>query len=111
MAEEGDGENSRGQSWELAKLVGNYERFTKDVDNKLTRIEERLDEGAESFSSIKLTIASKSEKIDNIDKRLADVENNGGLSRRRRWQVDGTTLAAAILTFKEIVTAFIGMFQ
>jgi len=108
MGKDGDDENPGGQSWELAKLVGNYERFTKDVDQKLARIEERLDEGAESFSSIKTTIATKSEKIDNLENRLEDLENNGGLSRRRRWQVDGTTIAAIILTVKEIVTTLLG---
>ena len=104
---DGDGD----QTWELAKLVGNYERFTKDVDNKLFRIEERLDEGVNSFSGIKLTIASKSEKIDNIDKRLVDIENNGGISKRRRWQVDGTTIAALVLAVKEIFTFLTGVFH
>lgn len=105
MDKDGDG---GGQSWELAKLVGNYERFTKDVDQKLARIEERLDEGAESFSSIKSTIATRTEQINNIEVRLKDVENNGGLSRRRRWQVDGTTLAAVILTIKELFITLVG---
>ncbi len=107
MDKDGD-ENPGGESWELAKLVGNYERFTKDVDQKLARIEERLDEGAQSFSSIKSTIATKSEKIDNLEVRLTDVENDGGLSRRRRWQVDGTTIAAVILTVKEVVATLLG---
>ena len=109
MGKDGDDENPGGQSWELAKLVGNYERFTKDVDQKLARIEERLDEGAESFSSIKSTIATKTEQFNNLENRVEDLENNGGLSKRRRWQADGTTIAATILAVKEILCAILGI--
>lgn len=108
MGKDGDDDNPGGQSWELAKLVGNYERFTKDVDEKLTSIDKRLEEGAETFTNIKTTIAEKSVVIDNLENRLEDLENNGGLSRRKRWQVDGTTIAAVILTIKEIVTTLLG---
>lgn len=108
MDKEGDGENPSGTSWELAKLVGNYERFTQDVDNKLSRIEDKLEDSAETFGMIKTTIAEKTMKINNIENRLENLENNGGLSRRRRWQVDGTAIATVILTVKEIITTFFG---
>lgn len=107
MSKNGDGDD--GQTWELAKLVGNYERFTQDVDTKLSRIEDRLNENAETFSNIKTTIASKTVEINNLENRVEDLENNGGqLSKRRRWQIDGTSVATIVLTLKEIVAAILG---
>jgi len=106
---DGDGDNGDGQSWELAKLVGNYERFTQDVDTKLSRIEDRLNENAETFGEIKTTMATKTVEINNLENRVEDLEDNGGqLSKRRRWQIDGTSVAAIVLTLKEIVTAILG---
>ena len=110
--DEGDGDNPTGaglggQTWELAKLVGNYERFTQDVDQKLSRIEDKLEEGAVTFGKIKTTIASKTVEIDNLENRVEDLEDNG-LSKRRRLQIDGTTVAAIVLTLKEVVTAILG---
>ncbi len=98
------------QGWELAKLIGNYERFTQDVDSKLTRIEERLEKGQESFNEINSTMAAKTEKLDNLENRVTEFEDNG-LSRRRRLQIDGTTLAAVALALKEIVVTLIKAFQ
>jgi len=112
--DEGDGDNPTGaglggQNWELAKLVGNYERFTQDVDQKLSRIEDKLEEGAVTFGKIKTTIASKTVEINNLENRVEDLENKGGdLTKRRRLQIDGTTLAAIVLTLKEVVTAILG---
>lgn len=97
------------ETWELAKLVGNYERFTQDVDQKLSRIEDKLEESAETFGNIKSTIATKTVELNNLENRVEDLENNGGdLTKRRRLQINGTTLAAVVLTIKEIVTAILG---
>ena len=98
------------QGWELAKLIGNYERFTQDVDSKLTRIEERLEKGQDTFVEIKTTMAAKTEQLENIDDRMNHFEQNG-LSRRRRLQIDGTTLAAVALALKEIVVTLIKAFK
>ena len=98
------------QGWELAKLIGNYERFTQDVDSKLTRIEERLEKGQDTFVEIKTTMAAKAEQLENIDDRMNHFEQNG-LSRRRRLQIDGTTIAAIALALKEIVTTLIKAIQ
>jgi len=103
----GPGPHSSIVPWELAKLIGNYERFTKEVDRKLTGIDERLEKSQETFTGINTVMATRAEQLDNIDNRLVNVEDNGGLSKRRRWQVDGTTLAAVALTVKEIVAAIV----
>ena len=98
-----------GQTWELAKLIGNYERFTKEVDRKLTGIDERLAKGQEAFTEINATMASKTEKLDNLEERMEDFEENG-LSKRRRLQIDGTTLGLVALALKEVVTTIVGAF-
>ncbi len=90
------------QGWELAKLIGNYERFTQDVDSKLTRIEERLEKGQDTFVEIKTTMAAKAEQLD------SHIEEEG-LSKRRRWQLDGTTATSIILSFKMILEAIRGI--
>lgn len=96
------------ENWELAKLIGKYETFTEGVDRRLGKIEGHLEKGSEAFMSINTTIATKTEQINNMEKRMEDLEDNGGLSKRRRWQVDGTTLAAIALALKEIITAILG---
>ncbi len=103
-----DDENPGGQTWELAKLIGRYETFTEGVDRRLGKIEESLEQGANSFSEINSTMAAKSERLDQLEERVDHFENNG-LSKRRRLQIDGTTLAAIVLGIKEIVTAIIGV--
>lgn len=115
MSEKDDGDGNGfgagpgGQTWQLAKLVGNYERFTQDVDQKLSRIETRLTESAETINEIKTTMATRAEQVNNIEDRVENLENNGGLSKRRRWQADGTTIAATILAAKEIICAILGI--
>ena len=106
----GDGKGPGNPGWELARLVGRYETFTTSVERRLEKIEEHLEKDTETFSNIKTTIATKSEQIDDLEKRVDTIEN-GGLSKRRRLQIDGTTIAAIILAFKELVTAFIGVFH
>ena len=107
-----DDGNPGGQNWELARLVGRYETFTKGVDRRLDKIENHLENGTRTISEIKNTMAKKSEQVDNIEERLKEVEDNGGnISRRRRLQMDGTTIAAVALALKEIITSIIGVFQ
>jgi len=100
-----DGE--RGQTWELAKLIGRYETFTEGVDRRLDKIEEHLENGSKSFTEIQNIIAEKREQIDNIETRVKHFENNG-FSKRRRLQIDGTTIAAIVLALKEVVNAIVG---
>ena len=112
MGKDGDGANPGGQSWELARLVGRYETFTEGVDRRLDKIETHLENGTKSLSDVKSTMSKKAEQVDNIENRLKEVESNGGsISRRRRLQIDGTTIAAIVLALKEIIASIIGVFH
>ena len=106
-----DNEDNPGdQSWELAKLIGRYETFTEGVDRRLDKIEGHLESGSKSFSEINSIMAKRTERINNIEERIEHFENNG-ISKRRRLQIDGTTITAIILTIKEIVTVLISFFH
>lgn len=102
------GDMPGGQSWELAKLVGRYETFSKGIERRLGKIEGHLEKTAEAFSDINSTMAAKTEQVDNLEDRIDKVEERDiDLSKRRRLQIDGTTLAAVILTLKELVHVII----
>ena len=95
--------------WELANLVGRYETFTAGVERRLGKIEKKLEDGSKAFGNIDVIMARKEEHLEVVDSRLESLEEQDiTLSKRRRWQIDGTALAAILLTLKEIVLAVIG---
>ena len=95
-------DGDKGQTWELAKLIGRYETSQEMTNERLGKIEKHL----EKFSEIDKIMATKAEKLDNIEDRTESLENDG-LTKRRRLQIDGTTLATIILGFKEIILAIL----
>lgn len=90
---------------DLYKLVGNYERFSEDVIGRLEKIDERLTSGNRNFDQLHKLCATRGKDIEHLDGRIGNLENRASneLSRKRRLQIDISSIITAIIAAWEII--------
>ncbi len=90
---------------DLYRLIGNYERFTQEIDRKLESIEKRLEAGSANFKAIQTLCAQRGERLENLEEKIQTLQTNV-LPRRTRIQIN-STLIITILNALETVIRYI----
>jgi len=86
----------------VENLNGKFETFEKDSDRQFEEIKTSLQRGNEAFEEIHKLCSGRGVHIDTLEGRVKNLENNGGLSDRRRKQMDGTTLGMIAVALLEV---------
>lgn len=98
------GEGVPSETRELYTLIGNYERFTREVDRKLGDIEKRLRDGDKTFNKIHRLCAVNCKRLDNLEEK--DVL--GGATKREKLGLWGS-VAMAVYVALRIIAQFFGV--
>ena len=90
------------QNGKIEKLGGKFETYEKASDRQFKEIKTSLQRGNEAFEGINKLCAGRGVELKNLEEKVENLEESGGLSDRRQKQMDGTTLGMIAVALFEV---------
>lgn len=93
---------------DLYKLLGNYERFTKEVDTKMASLSKQNGSILKKLNNIEKTCPVQQERITQNSEDIAAIEEHGVPSKTKR-QININTILTALNGLVIIVKSWMGI--